>query len=299
MRFSCGDGGPLSGVPPTSVKAFSSPADRVGATESGHHVEAHGPGGALDDPHRRLDLEGVEVLHLELGDLLHLGLGDGADLLAVRLRRSLVHPRGLLEQVVRGRRLGDEGEGAVLVDGDLCGDHRARLRGGALVVGAAGLHGVLGVRTQRGAHRRRRRGLARLDLQADDGLDLLLAHGTPAVAYLRRSTWRRSSSTGVSRPHMFTSTLSLPLAASISTTLPWKSVKGPSTTRTFSPTWYSTVTLSGAFSLVLMMLRISLSWSGTGLFPEPTKEVTPGVLRTTYQDSSDITMLTRMYPGKM
>ncbi len=47
------------------------------------------------------------------------------------------------------------------------------------------------------------------------------------------------------------------------------------------------------------MMRISFSWSGTGLLPEPTNEVTPGVLRTTYQASSDITMLTRMYPGKM
>ena len=93
---------------------------------------------------------------------------------------------------------------------------------------------------------------------------------------------------------MFTSTLSLPLAGSISTTFPWKSVKGPSTTRTFSPVWYSTVTFWATASLVLMMLRISCSWSGTGLFPEPTNEVTPGVLRTTYQDSSDITMLTRM-----
>ena len=47
-------------------------------------------------------------------------------------------------------------------------------------------------------------------------------------------------STGVSRPNMLTSTLSLPFSGLISSTLPWKSVNGPSTTRTDSPTWNST-----------------------------------------------------------
>jgi hypothetical protein len=94
---------------------------------------------------------------------------------------------------------------------------------------------------------------------------------------------------------MLTSTLSLPFSALISVTLPWKSVNGPSTTRTLSSTWYSTETLVGASAFTCFwMPRISLSASGTGLFPEPTKEVTPGVLRTTYHDSSDMTMLTRM-----
>ena len=37
-----------------------------------HHLEAHRAGRALDHLHRRLDVDGVEVLHLLLGDLAHL-----------------------------------------------------------------------------------------------------------------------------------------------------------------------------------------------------------------------------------
>jgi len=51
----------------------------------------------------------------------------------------------------------------------------------------------------------------------------------------------------------------------------------------------------GASALICFWIDlISFSCSGTGLLPEPTKLVTPGVLRTTYQDSSDMIMLTRM-----
>src|SRR5207244_4186924 len=76
--------------------------------------------------------------------------------------------------------------------------------------------------------------------------------------------------------------------------LAWKSEKGPSMTRTFSPTWYSTRTLGASALICFWIDLISFSCSGTGLLPEPTKLVTPGVLRTTYQDSSDMIMLTRM-----
>src|SRR5690606_37774835 len=41
---------------------------------------AHRAGGALDDLHRRLDVVGVEVGHLDLGDLAHLGGGHLAHL---------------------------------------------------------------------------------------------------------------------------------------------------------------------------------------------------------------------------
>src|SRR5450759_2049629 len=94
---------------------------------------------------------------------------------------------------------------------------------------------------------------------------------------------------------MFTSTLSLPFSTLISVTLPWKSGNGPSMTRTFSPTSYSTLTLVGASALTCFwMPLISCSCNGTGLLPEPTKEVTPGVLRTTYHDSSDTVSYTHL-----
>src|SRR5579884_2940609 len=39
------------------------------------------------------------------------------------------------------------------------------------------------------------------------------------------------------------------------------------------------------------------SWRGSGLPPDPTKPVTPGVLRTTYQESSSMIISTSTYPG--
>src|SRR4029077_13824523 len=151
---------------------------------------------------------------------------DLADLLLVRLGRALLDARGFLQQRSGRRSLGDEGKSPILEDRDLDRDHLARQRSGAVVVGLDELHDVDAVRAERGTDRRRGRGLPRLHLDLDDGLDFLLCH------YFKRSTWRRSSSTGVSRPNMLTSTLSLPLSALISSTLPWKSENGPSMTRT-------------------------------------------------------------------
>jgi hypothetical protein len=46
-------------------------------------------------------------------------------------------------------------------------------------------------------------------------------------------------------------------------------------------------------------IRSTSGWdSGTGLLPEPTNPVTPGVFFTTVQASSDISMLTSTYPGR-
>src|SRR3954451_7940428 len=47
------------------------------------HVHAHRAGGARDDLGRRVDVVGVEVGQLLLGDRAQLGLGDLPDLLAV------------------------------------------------------------------------------------------------------------------------------------------------------------------------------------------------------------------------
>ena len=93
---------------------------------------------------------------------------------------------------------------------------------------------------------------------------------------------------------MLTSTFSLPFSGLISSTLPWKSVNGPSTTRTDSPTWNSTRIFGASCFICFWIARTSFSWRGTGLFAEPTKLVTPGVFRTTNQDSFDIFIFTRM-----
>src|SRR6266704_5246544 len=82
-----------------------------------HDIDAHAAGGALDDPHRGVDGVRVEVHQLGLRDLAPLLLRDLADLVLVRHRRRLRDARRALEQHGRRRRLHDEGEGPVLVDG--------------------------------------------------------------------------------------------------------------------------------------------------------------------------------------
>jgi hypothetical protein len=76
--------------------------------------------------------------------------------------------RGLAQQVGRRRGLEDEGEAAILEDGDLRGDDLARLRRGALVVGLGELDDVDAVRAQRGPDRRRSGRLARWGLDLHD-----------------------------------------------------------------------------------------------------------------------------------
>jgi hypothetical protein len=89
--------------------------------------DAHRAGGAGDDLHRAVDVVGVEVLHLGLGDLADLVPGQLADLDLVRLAGALLDAGGLLDQLGGRRRLGDEGERAVLVDRDLDRDDVAAL----------------------------------------------------------------------------------------------------------------------------------------------------------------------------
>src|SRR5208283_788466 len=135
---------------------------------------AHRPGGTGDDLGGCVDVVGVEIGFLGLGDLADLIPADLGDLGLVRLRRALAHT-GSLEQQLRGRRcLERESEAAVLVDRDLHRDDLAALvlRGG--VVGLAELHDVDAVLAERGSHRRRRVGLPGHDLQLDQPNDFLL-----------------------------------------------------------------------------------------------------------------------------
>src|SRR5262249_14005907 len=118
-------------------------------------ADAHRAGGAGDLLLGRLDVVGVEVGHLDLGDLFDLGVGDGGDLRSADRRRALLDLGRFLEQH-RGRRgLQDERERAVLVDRDLDRDDRAPLVLGLGVVLLAEVHDRHTVRTEGGADRRR------------------------------------------------------------------------------------------------------------------------------------------------
>src|SRR5262249_30896690 len=151
---------------------------------------------------------------------------------------ALVDPSRLLDEVGRGRRLGNEAERAILENRDQCRDDRPRLRRGALVVLLQERHHVDAMLTQRGTHGRSGRRLSRGQLQRNYGLDLLchyISSVERVVDQTIRCTCRKSSSTGVSRPKKDTSTRTLPFSGLMSSTTPMKSVKGPSTTFTRSP----------------------------------------------------------------
>src|SRR5918994_150638 len=230
---------------------------------------------------------------------------------------------GLAQQHRRGGRLEDERERAILEDRDLHRHDRAPLLLGGGVVGLAEVHDGDAVGAERRADRRRGRGLAGGDLDLDDGQDLLLGHGNPLepsvvgvgalagrqtqltslprnlrFALVERGPCRvdagqslatllNSSSTGVSRPKMLTSTLSLSWSSLISMTSPEKSANGPSLTRTVSPTSYSRRGLgrcaprSSGPPPEMRNAPTSRRGSGDGLAPRPTNPVTPGVLRMT------------------
>ena len=76
--------------------------------------ETHRAGGTFNDLHGRVDVVGIEVGHLDLGDLLHLGLRDRGHLLLVRFGEPLATPGGLTQQNGGRWRLGDEREAPIL-----------------------------------------------------------------------------------------------------------------------------------------------------------------------------------------
>tara|TARA_A100001015_G_scaffold23306_1_gene26364 strand:- start:230 stop:1030 length:801 start_codon:yes stop_codon:yes gene_type:complete len=83
-------------------------------------------------------------------------------------------------------------------------------------------------------------------------------------------------STGVGRPNIETETFSLDFSSSISSTIPLKEAKGPSTTWIFSPTLYSIPDFGCATPSFICpkIFSISLSETGTGIPLVPKKPLT-------------------------
>src|SRR2546430_15266242 len=110
----------------------------------------------------------------------------------------------------------------------------------------------------------------------------------------------KSSSTGVARPKMLTSTRTRPLSGFTSSTVPLKFENGPSTTRTLSPSSNSTLGfgLSAPSESCVVSRAISCSLTAGGLVALPTKPVILGVFFTRCQVRSFSSICTRMYPGK-
>src|SRR5690606_22379488 len=180
-------------------------------------------GAASDRANGGVQVGGRQIGFLGLGDFFDLGARQRADLVGVRLGRTLLHASGLLDEDRRGRGLHDEGEALVGESGD---HHRNRQTGlHALRLGVerlAEFHDVQATLTQRRANRGRGVCLTSWYLQLDKADDLLRhalllagsnAHrergGLPGVENQVFSTWLKSSSTGVARPKMVTDTRTL------------------------------------------------------------------------------------------
>src|SRR5262245_21617116 len=97
-------------------------------------LDAHAAGGAFDLLLRAIEVDGVEILEFQFGDLAQLRRRDPPDLVLARVPGTLVDPGGAAQQVGRGRGLGDEGERAILEDGDDDRDDLPGQRRGALVI---------------------------------------------------------------------------------------------------------------------------------------------------------------------
>ena len=127
--------------------------------------QAHAAGRAGDHPHRVLQVAGVEVGHLRLGDLFELGLGHRAHLILVRHGRTFGQADRLLQQHGRRRALGDEVERTVVVDGHHDRDHHPAGFLRPIVELLDELAQVDAVLAERSADRRRGRGLPAGDLK--------------------------------------------------------------------------------------------------------------------------------------
>src|SRR5712671_1823385 len=147
--------------------------------------EPHRPRRADYHPACRVDVVGVQILHLLLGDLADLGHRDPADRTALAGGlRSLFDARRLLQEIGAWRRLGHEGEAAVAISGDHHRDRHAGLEVlGLRVERLAELHDVEPALPEGRADRRRRVGFAGRHLQLDHSDDFLghaLSFGRPA-----------------------------------------------------------------------------------------------------------------------
>src|SRR3989454_5636338 len=138
-----------------------------------YDLNSHRSGCPFDHAHRRLNVISIEVPHLLRSDLAQLRAGDLPHFGLVGLAGPLLDSGGLPEQHRCRRSLGDEGKRAIGIDRDLNRDNRANHGRGPLVVRFAELHDVHAMLPQRGTNGRRRRGLARGNLQPDNSNDLL------------------------------------------------------------------------------------------------------------------------------
>src|SRR5262249_14362704 len=184
----------------------------------------------------------VQIRQFSFGDLLDLLSTDLADLVAVRLGRSLVYARSFLQKVGCRRRLGDECKGPIGINRDHHRNVHVSHIGGLGVERLAAVHDVNAVSSEGWDNWRCRVCLSGGNLQLYVRL-YFLCHIVGSVASQRApallklspfyksrfgcysssvnvsfSTSRKFNSTGVERPKIVTITFSTPLSGFISST---------------------------------------------------------------------------------
>src|ERR1019366_368025 len=151
--------------------SLASPSERLPTNDGrrilSHHFNPHRPRRAAHALDGGIDGSGVQIRHLLFGNVLDLLQGHLANLIFVGRARSLGYASRAFKQDRRGRRLGNKRERAVAVhrDHDRNNQPFEFFLPGAGIELLAELHDVDLRLTQRRSHRRRRRRLARRNLQ--------------------------------------------------------------------------------------------------------------------------------------
>ena len=156
------------------------PAPSDSVSRLSFDFDAHLPGGASNDPDRRVFVACVEIPHFPLRDFGDLLFGELANLGFVGLLGTGRNIEGLLDQNGGRRLLGDEGEALVLVDSD---HHRENVAGLLLRGGVEFLterHDVHPVLTERWPDRRSGVRGSGWDLELD-GCDDFFSHDSVSL----------------------------------------------------------------------------------------------------------------------
>src|SRR5580704_11277182 len=155
--------------------SYPTPYDLVAPELLGFHdFQTHVASRTHHGLHRRVQICGVEIDKLNLGDFLYLLLRNFSDFVAVRLSGALHNARRAQQKNRSRRRLQNESKRAVGVNGDQHRkNHSVRFLRRFGVELLAKIHNVQAMRTERRANRRRRRSLASRKLQLDRRLNLL------------------------------------------------------------------------------------------------------------------------------
>src|SRR4051794_34204594 len=124
----------------------------------------HAAGRTFNHLHGTLEAHARQVLEFHLYDLAHLILVELADFGLVGFGATALDVDRLLDQIRHRRGLGDEGKRIVGEDGDLHRDDLTSQSGSTGVVFLDKTHNVDAVGANRSANRRRRIGLAGLQL---------------------------------------------------------------------------------------------------------------------------------------